>query len=153
MKFNSAIIRYSAEKFKSSVADDTIYITGLLLVIGIGSFGLGRLSVVGEATAANPTTPLVQLMASGTRPTPVTMTESSLERGQASLKNAAAVVLSESPKPALTGPYVASKSGSKYYLVSCSGVKRIKEENKIFFASVHDAVASGYSPAANCPGL
>jgi hypothetical protein len=49
--------------------------------------------------------------------------------------------------------YVASKNGTKYYLPECSGVKRIKEENKVWFASKEIAEAEGYGPAANCPGL
>jgi hypothetical protein len=52
-----------------------------------------------------------------------------------------------------TGAYVASKSGSKYYLTTCAGAGRIKEENKVFFASAAEAQALGYSPAQNCPGL
>jgi hypothetical protein len=51
------------------------------------------------------------------------------------------------------GKYVASKSGTKYYLPTCSGAKRIKEENKVWFATVADATAAGLTPAANCPGL
>lgn len=49
--------------------------------------------------------------------------------------------------------YVASKSGSKYYLPTCSGVGRIKEENKVWYATKADAEASGLTPAANCPGI
>jgi len=51
------------------------------------------------------------------------------------------------------GEYVASKNGSKYYLPTCSGVKRIKEENKVWFKSAEQARAEGYEPAVNCPGL
>jgi hypothetical protein len=53
----------------------------------------------------------------------------------------------------LTGQVVASKQGSKYYLPTCSGVKRIKPENLISFSGVAEAKAAGYEPAANCPGL
>ncbi|HEY4493460.1 MAG TPA: hypothetical protein VJB98_02475 [Candidatus Paceibacterota bacterium] len=49
--------------------------------------------------------------------------------------------------------YVASRNGTKYYLLSCSGVSRIKEENKIYFSSKEQAEARGLTPAANCPGL
>lgn len=57
-------------------------------------------------------------------------------------------------KPALqAGRYVASKNGTKYYLPSCSGAKRIKEENKIWFATIEDAKASGKTAATNCKGL
>lgn len=52
-----------------------------------------------------------------------------------------------------TGKYIASKNGTKYYLPSCSGAKRIKEANRVWFATVADAVQAGYSAASNCPGL
>ncbi len=51
------------------------------------------------------------------------------------------------------GNYVASKSGTKYYLPSCPGVSNIKEENKVYFVTVAEAEAAGYTAAANCPGL
>lgn|SRR3990167_8739233 len=53
----------------------------------------------------------------------------------------------------LVGKYVASKNGTKYYLPNCSGAKRISETNKVWFATAAVAVAEGYTPAANCPGL
>jgi len=52
-----------------------------------------------------------------------------------------------------SGKFVASKSGTKYYLPTCSGVKRIKEENKVYFDSIEEAEAEGLEPAKNCPGL
>lgn len=52
-----------------------------------------------------------------------------------------------------TGKYVASKTGKKYYLPNCSGANRIKEANKVWFATVESAQAAGLTPAANCPGL
>lgn len=51
------------------------------------------------------------------------------------------------------GTVVASKNGTKYHLPSCPGAGQIKEENKVWFESSAAAVAAGYSPAANCPGL
>lgn len=50
----------------------------------------------------------------------------------------------------LHGPIVASKNGSKYYLLSCAGANRIKEENKVYFTSVDEAERAGYGPASNC---
>lgn len=52
-----------------------------------------------------------------------------------------------------TGEFVASKSGTKYYLPDCPGVERISEGNKVWFATAAAARAEGYTPAANCPGL
>jgi Metal binding domain of Ada len=51
------------------------------------------------------------------------------------------------------GGYVASKSGEKYHLPWCSGAKRIKEENKIWFKTKAEAEAAGYEPASNCKGI
>ncbi len=48
---------------------------------------------------------------------------------------------------------VGSKNGSKYYLSSCSGAKRIHKENEIWFSSVALAQAKGYTPAIRCFGI
>lgn len=60
-----------------------------------------------------------------------------------------------SPKGAviIKGKYLSSRSGSFYYLPTCSGAKRIKEKNMIWFSSKEDAEARGLKPAANCPGI
>lgn len=55
--------------------------------------------------------------------------------------------------PAAKGKFLASKNGTRYYLPTCAGAKRIKEENKVWFATVEEARAKGLTPAANCPGL
>jgi hypothetical protein len=59
----------------------------------------------------------------------------------------------ESDTESFEGKYVASKNGSKYYLPECSGVKRIKEENKIWFDTIKEAEKEGYEPAKNCKEL
>jgi hypothetical protein len=45
---------------------------------------------------------------------------------------------------------VASKNGTKYYPIACSGANRIKEENKIYFASTDLAEKAGYEPSSAC---
>ena len=52
-----------------------------------------------------------------------------------------------------SGAYVASKSGTKYYLPTCSGATRIKDENKVWFATKQAAEAAGYCPSSTCKGL
>jgi hypothetical protein len=49
--------------------------------------------------------------------------------------------------------FVASRTGSKYYLATCSGAKRIKEENKVWFGSREEAERAGYTKASGCAGL
>ena len=46
------------------------------------------------------------------------------------------------------GSFVASVNGKKYYHPDCVEVRRIKEENKIWFDSAEEAKDSGYEPSA-----
>lgn len=48
------------------------------------------------------------------------------------------------------GEVVASKNGTKYHYLHCSGAKLIKEENKIVFQTSEIAEAAGYTLATNC---
>lgn len=43
------------------------------------------------------------------------------------------------------GMYMGSKNGKKYYTVGCSGTKRIKPANIIYFKDAQDAQLQGYS--------
>jgi methylphosphotriester-DNA--protein-cysteine methyltransferase len=45
-----------------------------------------------------------------------------------------------------TGMFVASKNSKIYHSPDCQYVKRIKDENKIFFKSAEDARKKGYTP-------
>lgn len=49
-----------------------------------------------------------------------------------------------------SGAFVASKNGKKYYPTGCSGAKKIKEGNTVFFATEAAAAAAGYSLASGC---
>jgi len=51
------------------------------------------------------------------------------------------------------GMYVGAKSGKTYYLPWCSGAKRIREENKVWFESKSAAEAKRYKPSVNCKGI
>lgn len=54
-------------------------------------------------------------------------------------------------KSAMSGNFVASINGKAYYPATCTAAQRIKEENRIWFASKEEAEADGYKPAQNCP--
>lgn len=45
---------------------------------------------------------------------------------------------------------VASVNGARYYYLHCSGVGRIKVENRVYFATEVDAESAGYTLALNC---
>ncbi|USN87887.1 MAG: hypothetical protein H6779_00385 [Candidatus Nomurabacteria bacterium] len=130
------------EKLKSLVQNDQIFYGVLVLLVGIISFYLGQASAITKT----PTTSPVQLIE------PITLT-SSAENAQIDTKPDTQTT----PKPVAVREtdqkIVASKNGTRYYLSTCSGVKRIKPENIVTFSTKAAAEAAGYTKAANCPGL
>lgn len=110
-------------KLKSFLANDLLFNTAVLLLIGIGSFGLGRQSVLEQNTPS--AKPDIQVI-------------DNAFAGQENVQNKEKIAV------------VGSKSGTKYHLPDCPGALQIKEANLIRFASIELAEAAGYSPAANC---
>lgn len=122
--------------FRKLEALEPYIVPAIVLVVALGAFGLGRLS----AAPAHPALRVLYPNAQAAEP----------------LANNAAVAETPKATPAASagqGAYVASKSGTKYYLATCSGASRIKDANRVYFASAAQAAAAGYGPAANCPGL
>lgn len=114
------------EKLKSLVGSERAFFAVLLCLTGVVSFMLGQHSVAESGLVTVPS------------------------------ENQAGVVFMDTPDPVVASEatrVVASKSGTKYHLLTCSGAKTIKEANKIYFDSIDQAKAAGYGPAANCAGL
>ncbi len=125
------------EKLKSVLPSDHVFLLLVIVLLGVGSFGLGRLSVT---TSTEPV---------ATQPRVVITPGATLgQQGDAVIS---AVPASVPPAPAQL--VIASRSGTKYHLPTCPGAKQIKPENRIEFASPTAAAAAGYTPAANCPGV
>ncbi len=104
-----------------------------IILVGVLGFGLGRWSKIEDSK------------------TPVLIhNPSPAGERVASLASVASLATSTNPK---TGTLVGSKNGTKYHYPWCGGAQRIKEENKIWFATKEEALAKGYTPASNCPGL
>ncbi|MES2087365.1 MAG: hypothetical protein V4467_00010 [Patescibacteria group bacterium] len=129
-------------KFSSWLSEGSqrYYTTILIILVGLSSFGLGRLSVAN--TSREPIT---------------------IEQGSEAIKNIdttklqATAIQSLAPtQPAGTakaGGIVASKNGTKYYFPWCGSANNIAEKNKVWFNSEAEARAKGYEPASNCKGL
>lgn len=142
------------EKLKSYLADDTVYTALLLIFVGALSYGLGYFAGAATGPAgAILAQPTVLLIASATPPTIVNSSTTAQPVPAVSVARPFTSSQTDGAPASLSGPYVASKSGTKYHLVTCSGAKRIKDENKVFFATKNDAEAAGYTAAANCPGI
>jgi len=99
----------------------------LIILVGFGSFILGRLSV-----------PI----------SPISNNQNNLEVKSATyisrdIQNSQSPVLSSEE-----GEYVASKNGKLYYRASCKAANRIKPENRIWFNLASEAEESGYTPSS-----
>lgn len=126
---------------------------GCLALVGIFCFSLGFLAARENNPPKDPLwieqLPPEELPGSisSTTPTPRPAAPTSVSKPTAAAPDAKATL------PIQAQHYVASKTGSKYYLSDCAGAKRIKYENKVWFATKELAAAAGYQPAANCKGL
>jgi len=128
---------YSQEKGLKIKED--LYIVIIIILVGTASFGLGKISGYEKEK-----TPISILK---TRDAMYSTVLAANQTAQTSPTKPA------SDLPAQAGEVVASKSGTKYYYPWCSGVSRIKEENKVWFDSIEKARSVGLTPASNCTGL
>ncbi len=115
------------ELIKTLLRDDAFFYATLILLVGVASFGLGRLSVVEQ---------------------PVVMQQAA--KATLSAQHTASVAAA---KATTTRRLVGSVNGTKYHYQWCPSAGMISEENRVYFASSEEARTAGYTPAANCAGL
>ena len=112
---------------------EDVFILLIIVLVGFGGFGLGRLSLASLAKSD------VELY------TP--------DSQKGIVDTGGAVAPQEISMQENGRMLVASVAGSKYHLPWCSGALSIKEENKVWFATEEEARAAGDTPAANCKGF
>jgi hypothetical protein len=113
-----------------------LFLSLIIILVASLSFGLGRLSVVGNRI-----------------PMKIEFDPSLVESGTKGLSgsvNTASVVQSVPDTETKSGEVVASSKGTKYHYSYCPGAKQISEKNKITFQSASQAESAGYSLASNC---
>jgi DNA/RNA endonuclease YhcR with UshA esterase domain len=124
------------DKIKQNTGIDKVAILYLFIIIGVGisSFGLGRLSVNNNLKNNKD----INIVAA---------VKENISENQ---------IVNDSDVPASSSvqsgekKYVASKNGKMYYSPGCSGAKRIKPENAIWFSTEDDAEKSGFTLSSTC---
>jgi len=116
-----------------------ILIVIIVILVGLGSFGLGRLSKGGQNPGIE-----------------IEYTDETLPK----IENQEASVISSITSSSLlqnteienpTGKtFFASNRGTKYYSVGCSAGKTIKQENRIYFGTREEAERAGYELSSSC---
>jgi hypothetical protein len=121
-----------------------ILIVIIIILVGIGCFELGRLSKSNDSRGIKITT------------TP-TDTSSNIDQGiQQSINpsvNQTANVLGAvgfQNSNSIKKTFFASSKGKKYYTISCSAGKTIKQENRIYFTTGEEAERAGYTLSSSC---
>lgn len=127
------------DKIKRLLRDDSIFYGLLILLVGTISFGLGKWSA-GDVISQD-------------EPASIIFSEKARFNIIDDIERTDTEKVQSGGEEKMVGAYVASKNGSKYHLPWCPGVKQMKEENKVWFASKEEAEAAGYTPAANCKGI
>lgn len=133
---------YQKIKECASARQTDLFLAGLIFFASVGSFGLGRLSAIWPEKQ-----PLV--ITDNRQPT----TDNTMGDLRSGLQAEISSTILNRQFFTVRGKYIASKNGSAYHYPWCSGAKRIKEANKIWFQTKEEAKAKGYKPAANCEGL
>jgi hypothetical protein len=127
-----------------------ILIVIIIILVGLGCFELGRLSKGNDSGGIKITT------------TP-TDTSSNIDQGiQQSINpgvSQTANVLGAADLSLQAGfqnsnsikkTFFASSKGKKYYTISCSAGKTIKQENRIYFTTGEEAEQAGYTLSSSC---
>jgi len=106
-----------------------LYLTAIIVLVAVISFGLGRLSKIREEK------------------TPITIENAEIgESKPLSTSNVDSGIKTDKI-------FVASRNGKKYYYAWCESANVIKEQNRVWFSTQAEAEKAGYQPAANCKGL
>lgn len=124
----------SLDKIKGKINFDKTTVMYLFIIVGvgIGSFGLGRISVDYQKTE-------------GINLATDKINNSILSQNA----NSNTIVLGAQEKQQ-GKRYVASKNGKMYYPLGCSGANRIKPENEVWFSTKEEAEKSGFTLSTTC---
>ncbi len=133
------------EKIKAFVASDkgkNILTVLIVVLVGLGSFELGRLSKELQSSGIKIEYPNQEANVLGAETEQVVTSPKETPWGKNNQSN-------QLPS-AIGKAYFASSRGSKYYSIGCSGGKTLKEENKIYFNTADEAERAGYELSSTC---
>ncbi|OGJ01282.1 hypothetical protein A3G98_00075 [Candidatus Nomurabacteria bacterium RIFCSPLOWO2_12_FULL_37_8] len=124
------------EKIKQFLEGETgkdVLIVIIVVLVGLGSFELGRLS-------KNSSNAGIKIEY-----------QNKIINQEANVVSATDNILKPTFDTKSAGKtFFASNRGSKYYSLGCSGGKTIKQENRIYFTTSAEAETAGYELSSSC---
>jgi len=141
IKLVNGILTYLMEKIKSFIESSRgkdILTVLIVILVGLGGFGLGRLSKAQNGSGVQ-----IEYLNG-----PISGSIEPLSQGA----NVVEALKSEPPYTArgLEGNFFASSRGKKYYPVGCSAGDSLKMENRIYFNTREEAEKAGYTLSSSC---
>jgi len=125
------------KQFLDSEKGKDILIVIIVILVGLGSFELGRLSK--------------ENISSGVK---IEYPNQNSVQGTDQASNVVSAVSSPIIQTSNLIPagknYFASSRGSKYYTLGCSAGKSIKQANRVYFATTDEAERAGYTLSSSC---
>ncbi len=128
------------EKIKSKITNwveseqgKNILIVIVVILVGLGSFELGRLSKENDSSGIKIEYPAKSLMQEAN-----------------ALSNMIPVKKVSASTNSIGKNFFASSKGTKYYSLGCSGGRTIKQENRVYFTTKEEAEGAGYELSSSC---
>jgi hypothetical protein len=142
------IKQFISETIQSENGKDILTVI-IIVLVGLGCFELGRLSVENSLSDAK-----ISPSDSSQTTTDTTNQAANVISATKSTNNTFSTKIQNSNPAGLstqTGKnFFASNKGKKYYPIDCSAGKNIKQENRIYFTTGEEAVKAGYELSSAC---
>ncbi len=118
------------KEFIESEKGKDILIVIIVILVGLSSFELGRLSKGSDSSGIKIEYPN-QI---GNQPASAILSQNYLSANTKTSRKS----------------FFASSKGNKYYSIGCSAGKTIRQENRVYFATGEEAQKAGYEPSSSC---
>ncbi|MCC7160573.1 hypothetical protein IT399_02555 [Candidatus Nomurabacteria bacterium] len=132
------------EKIKLFLESDTgkdIMVVIIVILVGLGSFELGRLSKESDTGGIK----ISSVQEKGDYKLEYANQGANAVSSVKSANTINSIIKDNSGKN-----FFASNRGSKYYSLGCSAGKTIKQENRIYFTTGEEAERAGYTLSSSC---
>lgn len=128
------------KQFLESEKGKDILIVVIVILVGLGSFELGRLSKETNSSGLK-----IEYPGQGSNQSSNVI--SALEYSNILQNDKISTTRNSNPAGKT---FFASNRGSKYYSISCSAGKTIKQENRVWFTTGEEAERAGYTLSSSC---
>src|SRR3989338_4629690 len=124
------------EKIKSFIESEKgkdILTVIIVILVGLGSFELGRLSKGGESSGIK-----------------IEYTNKAENQPASVISTVSKTAFNKKSADSTGKNFFASNRGTKYYSLGCSAGKDIKQENRVYFTTGEEAQKAGYELSSSC---